>query len=110
MGKIRDWIKDKPEITSDHEFHEAIAERVLTSAVNDFLGYDKGKVYIEAKQWIFEETKEGVTFVLVCETLKINPEKLRFLVNCKKDEGKRRLRDLEFNDLLDLCIEEGEEE
>jgi hypothetical protein len=93
---------------------------VLKSAINDYLRYPpKRPEYEHAFEWLFtdfdesendkiEDVRNGfISLFTACDLLELNYEKLRVLIKCKEDQGKRRLVESQFNEIFNSCKLEG---
>ena len=98
------------------EIDEDLSKRILKCAVNDFLGYRSDReICRTASQWLFTDSDDDevvrqddddagfVSLFTVCDMLELDHEKLRIYVNCKLDQGKKRLVFGEFEHLLQAC-------
>ena len=79
---------------------------VRRAAVDWVLYYDHSnslklrKIGANAGQWLFQDSSEDsvCSFLVVCETLGLNPDLVRSLVTSLTEEDARRLRGMEFGD------------
>jgi len=107
----------------EEETHPAVVEldghlskRILKSAVNDYLAYTPGRENRDLSEaWLFTDFEESetdrmihsqegfVSLFTVCELLDVDHEKLRMMIKCKEDQGKRRMLFKEFDVMLYSC-------
>lgn len=100
----------------DKDFDRSLMEQILKSAINDLLAYNPRREEYECSMaWLFDDTEEGIedeienskngfiSLFMVCDILELNCEQLRVLIKCKEDQGKRRLVDSQFKEMLNSC-------
>lgn len=103
METENDWVADTETLK--------VIEGVLWQAINDYLTHDEGEeLYEDVFNWIVSERMEEMfDFLCVCKYLNLNPDKVRLMMNDRKDrkrklERKHRwLRDAEFCDFMTCC-------